>query len=264
MRSLHYPYYIIIIMLINFSCSKEPIYNEPKVEKVKIAEKTLSSGEVLSIWAEEQLHTGYQLIYFRLTDKKQIISHKKIDINLLMDMGTMQHSCPKGPVHYNSANQLYESYAVFTMASTMESKWILEINLNNEQLFIPLDVKQKSNTFPSYQAFKASNGDSYLLVLIDPLFPIMGFNSYSIMVFKQQNMHSYQVEKDLRIQTTPYMLSMNHGSANNEDPIYVNNGFYKGKVNFTMTGDWRLNFVIQKENIVLSDKAYLDVTVLIK
>ncbi|MNR44863.1 hypothetical protein D3C85_1636520 [compost metagenome] len=45
---------------------------------------------------------------------------------------------------------------------------------------------------------------------------------------------------------TPEMPSMGHGSPNNVEPVITKNGIYKGKVNFTMTGDWKINFVLAK------------------
>jgi hypothetical protein len=43
------------------------------------------------------------------------------------------------------------------------------------------------------------------------------------------------------------MPSMGHGSPNNINPLHIKNGHYKGKVNFTMTGDWRINLVLNKD-----------------
>jgi hypothetical protein len=41
------------------------------------------------------------------------------------------------------------------------------------------------------------------------------------------------------------MPTMNHGSPNNVNPVHKGNGHYKGKVNFTMTGLWRLHFTLK-------------------
>jgi len=43
------------------------------------------------------------------------------------------------------------------------------------------------------------------------------------------------------------MPSMGHGSPNNVNPVLTKNGHYKGKVNFTMTGDWRINLELNKD-----------------
>ncbi|MDZ7648356.1 MAG: FixH family protein [Cytophagales bacterium] len=49
------------------------------------------------------------------------------------------------------------------------------------------------------------------------------------------------------------MPSMGHGSPNNVNPTHSSKGSYKGKVNFTMTGDWRLNLNISQGEAVLKD-----------
>ena len=56
------------------------------------------------------------------------------------------------------------------------------------------------------------------------------------------------------------MPSMDHGSPNNEDPIHVGKGHYKGKANFTMTGEWRLQLELTTESSVLENK-YFDIVV---
>ena len=60
-------------------------------------------------------------------------------------------------------------------------------------------------------------------------------------------MMTFPAEDNFSITMTPEMPSMGHGSPNNVNPVLTKNGHYKGKVNFTMTGDWRINLVLNKE-----------------
>lgn len=64
----------------------------------------------------------------------------------------------------------------------------------------------------------------------------------------------------LTIQFNPEMPSMSHGSPNNTDPVNIGNGYYRGKVNFTMSGDWRLHFKVSLHDELLLDDASLDIT----
>lgn len=63
---------------------------------------------------------------------------------------------------------------------------------------------------------------------------------------------------DLTVEITPEMPSMGHGSPNNVNPVYIENGHYKGKVNFTMTGDWRIHLTLKKGDRLITNKAFFD------
>jgi hypothetical protein len=65
----------------------------------------------------------------------------------------------------------------------------------------------------------------------------------------------------MSIAITPEMPSMGHGSPNNVDPVYTADGRYEGKVNFTMTGYWKVNMVIRDaEDVIIKDNAFFDIT----
>jgi len=40
----------------------------------------------------------------------------------------------------------------------------------------------------------------------------------------------------------------NHSSPNNQDLTQQSDGLYHGVVNYTMTGNWTLNFILQDES----------------
>jgi hypothetical protein len=52
------------------------------------------------------------------------------------------------------------------------------------------------------------------------------------------------------------MPSMGHGSPNNVNPTSTGKGHYKGKVNFTMTGEWKINVAIKKGGSTVSNGLY--------
>lgn len=60
---------------------------------------------------------------------------------------------------------------------------------------------------------------------------------------------------------TPEMPSMGHGSPNNVNPVSSGMGKYDGKVNFTMTGYWKVNFEFLTESgETVKTGQYFDVT----
>ena len=80
-----------------------------------------------------------------------------------------------------------------------------------------------------------------------------------IALSNQNQMMTFPAINDFKIAFSPEMPSMGHGSPNNVNPVNIGNGHYKGKVNYTMTGDWRLHFKISKNDVVIVDDATIDI-----
>jgi len=49
------------------------------------------------------------------------------------------------------------------------------------------------------------------------------------------------------------MPAMNHGAPGNEQPVLTDNGHYRGKVNFVMSGEWRINLKLVKDESTLAE-----------
>ena len=47
---------------------------------------------------------------------------------------------------------------------------------------------------------------------------------------------------NLTLHVEPTMPSMGHGSLGNVDPTLMNDAWYRGEINLTMSGEWQLSF----------------------
>lgn len=107
--------------------------------------------------------------------------------------------------------------------------------------------------------FRGSDDILYTLSLIQPAAPKIGINDLEVQIDKKGSGNNVSPVKDLTLAFTPRMPHMgNHSSPNNVDPVHSNDGRYKGKVNFTMSGDWRLHFTIKRGDEVLAEDVALD------
>ena len=91
--------------------------------------------------------------------------------------------------------------------------------------------------------FMGEDGTKYILALMEPFQPEVKINDVSMGLYKMENMFSFPVVKDYKIELDPRMPGMdNHSSPNNEDLIYSSEDqIYRGKLSLTMTGYWVLN-----------------------
>ena len=194
------------------------------------------------------IYTGYNKFYIALYDSVSgaRIEDAHIQLTPMMTMGMMQHSAPfENPESEKPVNHMYPCSVVFIMSS-IGGSWTVKINVHNHLankegfVTVPFTVAEPSrsrqNTFTA-----AHNGANYFVSLIEPSSPKVGINDMEIAIYKRVSMMSFPADSSLSVVLTPEMPSMGHGSPNNVNPTHIGNGHYKGKVNFTMTGLWKLN-----------------------
>ena len=268
-RSLHalFTMAIIYAMLSISSCSKSDLPEpSPIANLTKITEGyALGASAKVEVYASSAIiNTGYTKFYLAVYDSITGTALQQAAISLMpmMDMGTMQHSSPfENPASNQAIDQLFPCSVVFTMPSTA-GKWTVKImiNINGKMgsLTVPVNViepaKSKMKSFTSLH-----NGAKYFIALIEPSAPKIGINDMEIAIYKKESMMSFPADNSFSIVLTPEMPTMGHGSPNNVNPVSVGNGHYKGKVNFTMTGYWKLNLDFKVGSEVADSTQFFDV-----
>jgi len=248
-------YIVFMIFIALSSCTKES-ENEPEDPTkglVKLGE-TYAKGASMKIelWSTTALSTGYNKMYLRAYDSltNNLLDNGVFKIQPLMVMKMesqqMTHAAPsENPDHVKTENGLFPVAVVFTMPSTGESgQWNLSLEAQKNpgseigKAIFPLTVISSD---PSrVKNLKTVNGTNFIISYL-PVKSKVGINEIEFMVFYKQDMMNYPAAEDFTIKMTPKMPSMGHGSPNNVNPVHIGKGHYKGSVNFTMTGEWRIN-----------------------
>ena len=248
---------LLAMTLIFVSCKKEDIKPDSKpVEKIKLGESITSQNEKITLWSDATLTTGFHKLYLSVTDvSSKNIANATVNFQPMMDMGTMKHSSPVEQPLYNSTSGLYEGAVVFTMPSGMHS-WMINVTVNGEMKTMNVVIPDSKTKMVG--SYVGNDGNKYVVALIPPKKWDVGMNDLEILI-NQNQMMSFPAVNDLKITFSPEMPSMGHGSPNNVNPVNIGNGRYKGKVNYTMTGDWRLHFKISKNDVVIVEDATIDI-----
>lgn len=267
-------YFAIVLLnvIILSGCKKEDTPTEPPVDPfaglTKITDGFAHGAATkVELWAKTQLFMGYNELYIALRDSLsgQFITDAHIQLTPMMDMGTMQHSAPfENPSSTIAVNNLYSCSVVFIMSS-MGGAWKLNINVhnhkNNKEGVASLNVTVNEVNPPIIKSLTALNDSSKLFIsYLKPSKLNVGMNDFEITIHRRNSMMSFPADTIYTVVLTPEMPSMGHGSPNNVNPTHTGAGHYKGKVNFTMTGEWRLNLDIFKNGAVVDTTLYFDVT----
>lgn len=253
---------MLLTVLFSFaSCSKDNDTNpDQDPQKVHLDEKKTATGLTVALLADSKdLRVAWNRLYVSVkTAAGENISGAKITYMPLMDMVTMKHSSPVEQPVYNAQSGLYEGAAVFSMPSGTMGTWTLTVSIDNEPVVFNINVKEATVNTKHTGTFVGSDGVSYSVSLVQPSAPKIGINDLQILVNKRQDMMNFPAVEDLSVELSPEMPSMGHGSPNNVNPVHTGKGRYSGKVNFTMTGDWRLHLRLKRGNTVIVEDAALD------
>ncbi len=263
----------LLVAITAFSCKNndEPTPFDPFKDMTKIYTAPTGDGAFkINVFLKEEPFVGYNKVYLSVYDSVsgEVASDWTASISTLMtmttDMGTMQHTCPLEQPVYNAEIKAYEGAAMFVMPTTDMGTWEFTIKYTSKNmsgvLSFPMVVKEKENKAMVSFVSEADQTTKYFVALIQPEQPDVGINDFEIGIYTKESMMSFPAMDGYTVVIEPEMPSMEHGSPDNVNPISVGNGHYKGNVNFTMTGFWRVYMTITntQDQVVVQD-AYFDI-----
>jgi hypothetical protein len=247
------------------SCDKddnaEPAVPDP-TEDLKKVREFADGNHTVTAWNEAgELRLGYTKVYFTVQDKNgAFIENAELSAFPEMDMGMMKHSTPRAEITRVAGKALYETYYAFLMYSGQgDGKWYYDLeyavgNVNGSFEDVEIDVK---NVFRPdgtterriIQSLTAVDGSEkrYVVTLVEPQKPKVGINDIAVYVHERIDANTYNPVENFTLKLDPRMPSMeNHSSPSNADLTWDAAGkIYRGKVNFSMTGYWTLNLILQ-------------------
>lgn len=263
MKFLKFNLLFAMTVVLLLSCSKDDDKvqppNQDETKNLHLIESFSESGYTVELFtSSEPLKVGYNKIFLRLSDEEgdpvEQVSWNWMPM-MTMEMNGMshQHSSPFSDISKVSGKEtLFEGYIVFIMPSDAPTNvWELKIHFSVEgQNF---EVNEKVNVISTdsefnkiYTSGMGSDGTTYHLALIEPATPEIGPNNMVVALFKKGENHDFPIVDDFSIKVDPRMPAMgNHSAPGNEDLIQKEDGFYHGKVGFSMTGYWKINMILE-------------------
>ncbi|MCF8464089.1 MAG: FixH family protein [Flavobacteriales bacterium] len=228
---------------------------------------TDAGGIKVSLYAKDSLYSQYTPLFVEVRDSatNAVIEDAHIEIMPMMDMTTMVHSAPyENPSSTDAVNGLFPCAVVFQMPGDMG--WTLDVHVHEHvnggegEVTFPLVVMNPDPTRTRVITPLNSSSSRLVVSYVLPTEGKVGINDFEITLHSRETMMSWPAIENYTIEIEPEMPSMGHGSPNNVNPTHTGNGHYEGKVNFTMTGLWRINLTIMDGTTVVDSTAYFDIT----
>lgn len=246
--------------------TKQPTSNNPLHSYVLAGEQNTTNADV-KLYFGEDAFVGYNTVAVELFEPstQHVIEHATVSFLPMMDMGTMKHSTPFTNPAFDVDMDAYMGSSTFIMPGGTMGSWtfavIIDKNGNIDTATFDIDVKEKTEAKLISFVSAADSTTKLFVALREPSVPKIGLNTFEVMVYKKESMMSFPPVTDLNIEIDPEMPTMGHGSPNNENPVHISDGLYRGKVNFTMSGFWKVNMSITDNNgKTVKDNAYFDIT----
>lgn len=262
MKYLKISMLVALIAIFMVSCSKDDDItpnNINEIENLQLIKSFSKDGYTLELFNKTgKFQVGYNKLTLRLKDAGgKYVQNATIDWMPMMTMNmggmTHQHSSPYSEISKVSGKQtLYQGYIVFIMASDEpDNYWDLHINLSVDGQNISIEDKVNVITTESqynkvYTSGMGTDDENYMLALIEPENPIIGTNDIVVALFKKGDNHDFPIVNNYKIKVDPRMPGMgNHSAPGNVDMTQRNDGFYHGKVGFSMSGYWKINLILE-------------------
>lgn len=258
------------------SCTKEKTDYEAEIatvvpENTGFKETTSLNSDHYTVSIESlngTLYKGYNEIHVKFKDNttgKSIIPDNASFLPIAQIKGGNLATCPhQYDVKFLSDSNYFSGYSVFSSTSDDASIWTLYLRftIGNKvyQISKAIDVKAQPNKNLNMTAFSDADGNQFIIALVAPQKPKVAENNLVAGIYKlnktsaailggfpDSTQFSFNSVKGYTLELDPRMPepSMgNHSSPNNKELTEGNDAFYHGVVNYTMTGNWTLNFIL--------------------
>lgn len=257
---------LLALSIVSCDKSDDPDDNDPDMVLIATAMTDAQTFQV-ALYANDTLFEGYNKLYISIKEASSTdqVTDAAIVLKPLMDMIDMVHAAPvENPAGVANEEGLFEAAVVFIMPSTDMMGWTLDVQVEtadkDETAVFEIPLVRSLEESRKFNVISPLDETKYFVSLVEPMAAEVGINDCEFTVHYKESMMSFPPAEDLTIEIEPEMPSMDHGSPNNEHPVHTADGHYEGKMNFTMTGWWRIHMVIKKDGDVLTDDAYIDIT----
>ncbi|MGC4232692.1 MAG: hypothetical protein QM594_06895 [Niabella sp.] len=248
---------LLVLAVVFASCTKEniPGDNNDEIAGLTLAVTITNATHKIELYTESgALQQGYNKVFFQIKNNDgSLIDNAAISWKAIMHMMSMQHSCPYSSItKVTGKRSLYEGFIIFQMAGNDTEYWELgfDYTIGGNTYSAGGKINVSAHAKRNIVSFKGSDNVNYIIALIAPTNPKVAVNDMQAMVFKMQDMMTFQTVDGYTIKIDPRMPGMgNHSSPNNTDlKQNIADKIYQGKLSLTMTGYWKINLQLENQS----------------
>ncbi|MDM1397943.1 hypothetical protein HX049_12225 [Myroides odoratimimus] len=263
--------WIVVLFLFTTACTidktdyeSESNITNPEHNEFKEVVSIQKNNYTISLEAfNGHLYKGYNEVRLKIADAttKQVVENAKVTFLPIYTTAEGKiESCPNQyDMVYDKGEKVYKGFSVFTQENT-QGDWKVEITFKDKNQSVTASqlvfVEKQNNKNLNMTSFRGIDNEDYIIALVAPIKPKVAENELVAGIYKLNTENSslkdaYTVVDNYTLLLDPRMPepSMgNHSSPNNKDLVQREDKFYYGVVNYTMTGNWTLNFIMLNQH----------------
>ena len=250
---------IVGLTILLTSCNKDDVKGiTPAVEVVGLQkiDSLIKGNFTFYVYKKDtgNLVVGYNEVYIQLKNNTtgKYVEDATLSWKPLMHMTSMSHACPYSTISkVADTKTVYKGYFIFIMASDNMEYWEITYDyISGKDTLAQVTNRPtvvQSTGRVRYKSFKGVDNTSYFLALVDPTTPKVGTNDITAYLYKKVDMLTFNPVQNYTVEIDPRMPDMdNHTSPSNVNLTYDSTtGLYKGKLNLTMTGYWKISLIVR-------------------
>lgn len=272
--------FLTVLCIAFTSCTKEKTDYEAEIDSIVPEQSNFKDAYIMTsgnfkIHVEAlngKLYKGYNEIRVKIDGHND---EDKVNASTVTFLPIVTHpeagvsSCPhRDKLRYNPENGYFEGYVVFTEESNKLTNWDLQLSFSTTNQAHTakqnITVQKQDNKNLNITSFTGRDDEQYIIALVAPQKPKVAENILLAGIYMRNRptdtfgeaiantpLPSYKEVQGYTLQLDPRMpeSSMgNHSSPNNKDLSQGQDGLYQGVVNYTMTGNWTLNFILLNQH----------------
>ncbi len=222
-----------------------------ELEGLKLITSVVKENRTVEFYSVTgKLTTGYNEIFFRVKNPDSSVVANNTRATWISNMKTADStlSCPASAVLSKAGtSSLFGGFIIFPVAGSGEDQWELTISYNAGGSFsltgeIPVEAAPKQVV----ASFEGKDAQKYIIAMVDPAKPEIGDNVMSALLYRMKPASDYEAVSGYKIKIEPWLTTAGRGSSNNTD-LTPQDGIYRGNVNLTTTGNWRINLQLAND-----------------
>ena len=250
---------IVGLTILLTSCNKDDVKGITPADEVVGLQKIdslIKDNYTFYVYKKDtgNLVVGYNEVYIQLKNNTtgKYVEDATLSWKPLMHMTSMSHACPYSTISkVADTKTVYKGYFIFIMASDNMEYWEITYDyISGKDTLAQVTNRPtvvQSTGRVRYKSFKGVDNTSYFLALVDPTTPKVGTNDITAYLYKKVDMLTFNPVQNYTVEIDPRMPDMdNHTSPSNVNLTYDSStGLYKGKLNLTMTGYWKISLIVR-------------------
>lgn len=269
-------FFCVVICVALLSCTKDKTDYQSEIDQIveeydefkEVARAQAENYIVLIHALNGSFYAGYNETRIEILDRRSGQAIQPTAVTFLpikVSEREESQSCPHlYNMEYVPAENYFSGYAVFPHLADQTENWRFHIGFTvagqTYQVQPETSVKKQMNKNRNMTSFVGEDNQLYFIALVSPQKPKVGENDLVAGIYKfdppsslpsgnslDPTQFSYPPVTGYTLELDPRMPepSMgNHSSPNNKNLTQRNDGLYQGVVNYTMTGNWTLNFIL--------------------